>query len=50
MKNALWMVVGFCAAVAGFLTFGCRRLLPAELLDLQSDSFSDDHTTVGETT
>jgi hypothetical protein len=39
MKSTLWMVVGFCAAVAGFLTFGCPRIPPVELLGHRSDNF-----------
>jgi hypothetical protein len=50
MKSTLWMVVGLFAAVAGFLTFGCRRILPIELLADQSDNLWDDHPAVGETT
>jgi predicted DNA-binding transcriptional regulator YafY len=50
MKSTLWMVVGFCAAVAGFLTFGCPRIPSVQLLDQPSDNFWDDHPAVVETT
>ncbi|HWZ51761.1 MAG TPA: hypothetical protein VNW54_09880 [Granulicella sp.] len=32
MKKALWWVGGFCAAAAGFLVLGARRVGPVEEL------------------
>jgi hypothetical protein len=33
MKKALWWVGGFCAAAAGFLVLGARRVGPVEELE-----------------
>jgi hypothetical protein len=45
MKKALWWVGGFCAAAAGFLVLGARRVQPVEALerDLEED-WTDKHT------
>jgi len=33
MKKLVWMVGGLCAAAAGFLVLGSRRLMPVRELD-----------------
>jgi hypothetical protein len=44
MKKALWWVGGFCAAAAGFLVLGARRVQPA-LAD-QSEEAREDQQSV----
>ncbi|WP_353063991.1 hypothetical protein RBB77_22465 [Tunturibacter psychrotolerans] len=50
MKSTLWTVIDLCAATTGFLVFGCRHILPVELLAHRPDNFWDDHPPVVETT
>ncbi|HEX3374555.1 MAG TPA: hypothetical protein VHS13_10125 [Edaphobacter sp.] len=50
MKQTLWTIIDLCAATTGFLVFGCRRILPVELLAHPADNSWDDHPTVVETT
>jgi len=47
MKKALWWVGGFCAAAAGFLVLGARRVRPVEALEYESEAvWRDDQTVV----
>ena len=52
MKKALWWVGGFCAAAAGFLVLGARRVPPVEALARASDereieeAWKENHTVV----
>jgi hypothetical protein len=54
MKKALWWVGGFCAAAAGFLVLGARRVppVPVEALAREIDeiemeeAWKDNHTVV----
>jgi hypothetical protein len=50
MKKALWWVGGFCAAAAGFLVLGTRRMPPVETLaraiDEMEESWKDNPTAV----
>jgi hypothetical protein len=47
MKKALWWVGGFCAAAAGFLVLGARRVQPVEALAQHlEEAWSDNHTVV----
>jgi hypothetical protein len=52
MKKALWWVGGFCAAAAGFLVLGARRVPPVETLAREIDemeveeTWKDTHTVV----
>jgi hypothetical protein len=41
MKKTLWWVGGFCAAAAGFLVLGARRLPPVEALERKVESDPD---------
>ncbi len=47
MKKALWWVGGFCAAAAGFLVLGARRVQPVEALTQElEEAWTDSHTVV----
>jgi hypothetical protein len=47
MKKVLWMVGGLCAATAGFLVFGARRVRPVDEMAHQLESaWADHHTSV----
>jgi hypothetical protein len=46
MKKALWLVGGFCAAAAGFLVLGAKRVRPVEELAHNLESAWADHHTV----
>jgi hypothetical protein len=47
MKSVIWMVGGVCAAVAGFLVWGPKRVLPVqELAHRLEDAWADQHTVV----
>jgi hypothetical protein len=47
MKKALWWVGGFCAAAAGFLVLGARRVQPVEALAQErEEEWSDSPTAV----
>ncbi len=46
MKNVLWTLGGFCAAMAGFLVWGCNRTQPVELLAHRLEQAWADHHTV----
>ena len=37
MKKALWWVGGLCAATAGFLVLGARRVPPVEALECKRE-------------
>jgi len=50
MKSTLWTIIDLCAAATGCLVFGCRHILPVELLARRPENFWDDHPTVVETT
>jgi len=50
MKSTLWTIIDLCAAATGCLVFGCRHILPVELLAHRPENFWDDHPTVVETT
>jgi hypothetical protein len=38
MKKALWWVGGLCAATAGFLVLGARRVPPVEALECEREA------------
>ncbi len=43
MKKTLWWVGGFCAAAAGFLVLGARRVQPVEALAQEPEAaWTDD--------
>lgn len=45
MKNVCWWVAGFCAAAAGFIAWGPRRVKPVtELAHRLEEAWSDHHT------
>ncbi len=47
MKSFVWMVGGACAAVAGFLVWGPKRVQPVqELANRLEEAWADHHTTV----
>ena len=47
MKKTLWLVGGFCAAAAGFLVLGARRVPPVEALTQElEEAWTDNPTTV----
>jgi hypothetical protein len=46
MKKALWWVGGFCAAAAGFLVLGARRVQPVEALTQEPEEAWTDNQTV----
>jgi hypothetical protein len=47
MKKVLWMVGGLCAATAGFLVFGSRRVRPVDEMAHQlEEAWADHHTSV----
>ena len=47
MKNILWVVGGLCAAAAGFLVWGPKRIKPIQELAHSLDvAWSDHHTIV----
>ena len=46
MKNVLWMVIGLCAASAGFLVWGPKRVKPVQELARRLEVAWGDHHTV----
>jgi hypothetical protein len=47
MKNLFWVVSGLCAAAAGFLVLGSKRIKPVdELAHRLEDAWADNHTIV----
>jgi hypothetical protein len=46
MKKVLWAIGGICAATAGFLVFGSRRIQPVDEMAKQLESAWADHHTV----
>ena len=47
MKNVFWLVAGVCAAAAGFLVLGAKRVQPVEVLAHKlEDAWADNHTVV----
>ncbi len=47
MKKMVWFVGAMCAAAAGFLVLGARRVEPVENLAHQlEDAWRDQHTTI----
>jgi hypothetical protein len=47
MKSIIWMVGGACAAVAGFLVWGPKRVQPVqELASRLEEAWQDHHTVV----
>jgi hypothetical protein len=47
MKSIIWMVGGACAAVAGFLVWGPKRVQPVqELAHRLEEAWTDNHTVV----
>jgi hypothetical protein len=47
MKNVIWIVGGACAAVAGFLVWGPKRVQPVqELAHRLEEAWADHKTTV----
>ena len=46
MKSFLWMVGGFCAAAAGFLVWGPKRVKPVQELAHRLEVAWGDHHTV----
>jgi hypothetical protein len=49
MKKTLWWVGGFCAAAAGFLVLGARRVQPVEALtQAREEEWSDGTPAAGE--
>jgi len=46
MKKVLFLVGGLCAAAAGFLVLGAKRVQPVEDLALKLESAWADHHTV----
>jgi hypothetical protein len=47
MKSIVWMVGGACAAVAGFLVWGPKRVKPVqELAHRLEEAWADHNTTV----
>jgi hypothetical protein len=47
MKKVVWLVGGLCAAAAGFLVWGGRRVEPVqELAHRLEEAWADHHTTV----
>lgn len=46
MKKVLFVVGGVCAAVAGFLVFGKKRVQPVQELAHQLEVAWSDHNTV----
>jgi hypothetical protein len=47
MKKFLWVVGGVCAAAAGFLVLGRKRVEPVEdLAHRLEEAWGDHHTTV----
>jgi hypothetical protein len=46
MKNFLWMVGDFCAASAGFLVWGSKRVKPVQELAKQLEVAWGGHHTV----
>jgi hypothetical protein len=47
MKNFLWVVGGFCAAAAGFIVWGPKRVKPVqELAERLEMAWGDHHTVV----
>ena len=47
MKNVFWVVGGFCAAAAGFIVWGPRRIRPVtELAHRLEVAWADHHTVV----
>jgi hypothetical protein len=46
MKKLVWLIGGMCAAAAGFLVLGPRRVEPVEeLAHRLEEAWSDHHTT-----
>ena len=47
MKSVLWLMGGLCAAAAGFLVWGPRRVQPVqELAHRLEEAWADHHTVV----
>jgi hypothetical protein len=47
MKNFLWLMGGLCAAAAGFLVWGPKRIKPVqELAERLEMAWGDHHTVV----
>jgi len=47
MKTTIWFVGGLCAAAAGFLVWGRRRVEPVQdLAHRLEEAWADHHTTV----
>ncbi len=46
MKRALWMIGAFCAAAAGFLVIGVKRVQPVDEMAHKLESAWADHHTV----
>ncbi len=47
MKSLMWLVGGLCAAAAGFLVWGPKRVAPVqELAHRLEEAWADHHTTV----
>jgi hypothetical protein len=47
MKNFLWLAGGLCAAAAGFLVWGPKRMKPVqELAERLEMAWGDHHTVV----
>ena len=46
MKKVLWMLGGICAATAGFLVFGSRRIEPVDEMAHRLEVAWKDHHTV----
>ncbi|WP_348269563.1 hypothetical protein P8936_14125 [Edaphobacter paludis] len=46
MKSFLWMMGGFCAAAAGFLVWGPKRVQPVQELAKRLEVAWGDHHTV----
>lgn len=45
MKKTLWWVGGFCAAAAGFLVLGARRVPTVETLEQEPEEVWSDEPT-----
>ena len=47
MKKLIWLVGGVCAAAAGFLVLGRKRVEPVEVLAHRlEEAWADHHTSV----
>jgi hypothetical protein len=46
MKKTLFLIGGFCAAAAGFLVLGARRVQPVEMMAHRLEAAWADHHTV----